>query len=510
MLALLCPTVLFASPKAHASYTFIRQWGSEGSGDGEFSWPDGIAVDAAGNVYVADSANDRIQKFTGAGRFLTKWGSRAIGDGHLYTPLSVAVDAAGNVYAVDEWNFIQKFTAQGVFLDRWLPADGHLYHPGWVTVDATGNVYLADSAYDRVQKFTGEGSLLTSWGSPGSGDGEFAGPHGVAVDTAGHVHVMDTSNFRVEKFTGEGVFLAKWGSPGYGDGQFSIARGLAVDAAGNVYVADRFNHRVQKFTGEGVFLTAWGSEGSGEGEFRQPAGVAVDAAGDVYVTDGENHRVQKFRQLVPELAWTGQPGFVADGVKPNRGTARSTRFLFRVLYRDNRGNLPHFVTLHLRRNRRYFGEFAMVEGRGDYRLGCIYRRSRKLPPGSYEHRFEAQDRHGMALGVPTNWTRGPMVEPGGALALTSVAALPTDLGAQLTFVLSSPARVQARILNIAGRQIRTLCDTKDCKAGTNTLLWNARNDRGLPVANGTYLVQLTANAPDGAQTRALTQVRISR
>ena len=143
-----------------------------------FSFPCGVAVDGSGNVYVADTHNHRIQKFTSSGVFLAKWGSEGSGNGQFSYPSGVAVDGSGNVY-------------------------------------------VADTINDRIQKFSSEGVFLAKWGSSGSGDGQFSGPQGVAVDGSGNVYVADTGNNRIQKFSPDGVFLAKWGSSGSGDGQFS-------------------------------------------------------------------------------------------------------------------------------------------------------------------------------------------------------------------------------------------------------------------------------------------------
>ena len=97
-----------------------------------------------------------------------------------------------------------------------------------------------------------------------------------------------------------------------------------------------------------------------------------------------------------------------------------------------------------------------------------------------------------------------------ALALSGTAAAPTAAGAQVTFSLSSAASVSARVLNLAGRPVSVLCTDRECEAGANLLLWSARSDQGLPVPSGTYLIEVAARTEDGAQSRALTQVRISR
>lgn len=134
------------TPPAHP---FLARWGSNGSGDGQFYFHNGVAVDASGNVYVADGFNHRIQKFSAAGVFATKWGSNGAGNGQFNDPEGLAVDATGNVYVADAQNHrIQKFTSTGVFVTAWGSrgtADGQLDWPVGIAVDASGNVYVADS-----------------------------------------------------------------------------------------------------------------------------------------------------------------------------------------------------------------------------------------------------------------------------------------------------------------------------------------------------------------------------
>ncbi len=277
---------------------FVMKWGSQGSGDGQFNSPFGVATDGAGNVYVTDVAFNRIQKFTGGGAFLTKWGSGGGGDGQFNSPSGVATGAGGIVYVVEmNGNRIQKFTSGGAFIAKWGligSGDGEFHSPNGVATDAAGNVYVADAGNNRIQKFTSGGTFLAKWGSFGSGDGQFNNPLGVATDAAGNVYVADFANNRIQKFTSGGAFIAKWGSSGSGDGQFSFPYALTTDAAGNLYVTDRDNSRVQKFTGGGTFLTKWGSFGSGDGQFNNPLGVATGAAGSVYVVDLLNIRIQVF------------------------------------------------------------------------------------------------------------------------------------------------------------------------------------------------------------------------
>ncbi|MBM2825566.1 MAG: hypothetical protein HW402_1230 [Dehalococcoidales bacterium] len=298
-----------------------------------------MAVDALGDVYVADTYNHRIQKFSGSGAFIAKWGSSGSGNSQFNEPAGVAVDAQGNVYVADQVNNrIQKFTSSGAFITKWGSygsGDGQFKWLADVAVDSSGNIYVADYDNNRIQKFTSSGAFITKWGSYGSGNSQFYRPVGVAVDALGDVYVADTYNHRIQKFTSSGAFIAKWGSYGSGDGQFNVPHYLTLDAQGNVYVAEHSNNRVQKFTSSGTFITKWGSLGSGDGQFNQPVGVAVDAFGNVFVTDRNNRRVQVFGvPAVPPTVTTDNATNITsnsarlNGTLTSKGTAVSANVSF--------------------------------------------------------------------------------------------------------------------------------------------------------------------------------------
>jgi PKD repeat protein/sugar lactone lactonase YvrE len=287
-------------------YDFIAKYGLYGTGDGEFNLPSGIAVDAAGNLYVNDAGNNCIQQFTSTGTFIAKWGSNGTGDGQFDIPWGVAVHPKlGDIYITDQINNrVQVFDSSGNFIREWggygrpyfwTDANGKFYAPRGITIDSSGYVYVVDSWNDRVQKFTSDGTFITKWGSRGTGNGGFNNPLGIVVDAAGNVYVADDQNHRIQQFTSTGTFITKWGVLGTGNEQFNRPFGIGIDSDGFIYVSEWGNHRIQKFDSDGIFITTWGSYGTGDGQFDCPTGVVVDAMGYVYITDFNNHRIQKFR-----------------------------------------------------------------------------------------------------------------------------------------------------------------------------------------------------------------------
>jgi DNA-binding beta-propeller fold protein YncE len=327
--------MLIAAGQADGAFSPLAMWGTGGPAPGQFNIPDGVAVDSAGTMYVADRLNNRIQTFTSSGRFLDAWGGPpGAADRQFNAPYGVAVDGLGHVYVADtQNNRIQKLSSTGRFLAKWghnggdgTPGtgNGEFTDPRGVAVDDAGNVYVADHGNNRLQKFSPTGRFLARWGAnggdgtAGSGDGEFRIPRGIAVDHAGHVYVADKGNHRIQELSPTGRFMRRWGAhggdgtPGVGDGEFNLPYNIALDGAGNLYVTDVLNHRVQKFSPTGRFLAKYGhnggdgSPGAGPGEFDEPYGIAADCRFNMYVSEEGNFRIQKL----------GLPGLPAPRCPP--------------------------------------------------------------------------------------------------------------------------------------------------------------------------------------------------
>ncbi|MEL7563582.1 MAG: 6-bladed beta-propeller [Dehalobacterium sp.] len=271
---------------------FQKAWGGWGNSAGKLYYPNGVAVDFNGNVYVADSNNNRIQKFSAQGDFMITWGVRGNGEGQFYLPMAVDIDSDGYVYVTDSYNHrIQKFDSEGNFIISWGnygSGSGQLKYPSGIAVDNKNNIFVSDRDNHRVQKFDANGNFLAQWGSNGLEDGQFQSPLGLDVDTKGNVYVVDTNNHRIQKFDSTGKYLTKWGSQGIGVGQFSGLKDIALDSRDNVYAADGGNNRVQVFDAEGKYLTMW------EHQFNDPAGIVCGSRNKVFIADTRNHQIQEF------------------------------------------------------------------------------------------------------------------------------------------------------------------------------------------------------------------------
>ena len=271
-------------------------------GDGGFGGvedPADVAVTADGSFkFVADSGNDRVVVLSvGISGFLA-FGQQGSGDGDFDQPSGIAVDSDGSVYVSEVGNDrIQRFSiaddGEDAFFEDSFPAFGELSDPRGMTVDDEDRVYVADTGHHRVRLYTGDGFAIGTIGSEGDGDGEFEEPFDVAVCALdGRVYVVDREREDVQVFApfDDGAdFLFAFGRPGSARGRFDEPSGIAVDHQCNVYVADTGNGRTQMFDAEGRLMQAFGNQQNA------PVGVAVTTISpEIYATDAGADSVQQF------------------------------------------------------------------------------------------------------------------------------------------------------------------------------------------------------------------------
>lgn len=322
--------------KKTATITTLAGSGTKGYSDGagstaKFSAPSGVATDASGNIYVTDFENFTIRKITASGEVSSLAGQPVAGYinevGNLarfYGPNGVAIDADGNLFVCDEGNHcIRRITPEGkvtTYAGSGIPGliDGEatqarFHSPSGITMDKAGNLYVADQGNNSIRKITPHRFVITLAGNgeasyaDGTGSAaRFYRPTGVATDTNGNIYVADLFNHRVRKVTADGVVttVAGSGSMGFTNGAGSTAKfrypaGLALDAQGTIYVADSENHCIRKIDASQQVTTLTGSsEGFADGAlsaalFSFPREIEIDSRGNMYIADAGNNRIRK-------------------------------------------------------------------------------------------------------------------------------------------------------------------------------------------------------------------------
>ncbi len=285
-------------------------FGVAGTAPGQFQNPRDLALAPDGTLYVADTFNNRIQHLAADGSVLQVWGTFADiakGDapgGTFYEPWGIAVAPDGSVFVADTWNSrIQKFTADGKFVNMWgflgqADTPFALWGPRDIAIDSKGNLFVADTGNKRVVEYDGSGNYITQFGTAGLEPGQFDEPVGVAVDNAGLVYVADTWNQRIQVMTpntsGGYTPLNNWQIYGWYGQSLDNKPYLAVDDKGNLYTTDPEGYRILHFTTTGTFINFFGDFGAGNNLFNLPTGIITDGKSGVWIADTGNNRIMHF------------------------------------------------------------------------------------------------------------------------------------------------------------------------------------------------------------------------
>ena len=402
-----------------------------------FNSPSGIAVDSAGNVFIADTGNSVVRKVTPEGIISVAAGNgtRGLGgDGGLATnaslraPAGLVFDSAGSLY-ISDWTAsqIRKVTPDGIIHTL---LTGRVSDPSGLAMDGSGNLYILDTMNNLVYRLAPDGTLVTVAGSGGSGsfsgDGgpataaKLNSPYGIAIDGAGNLFIADGGNQVIREVGGDGVIHTIAGTPsslGFsGDGgpataaQFIVPGDVCFDSAGNLYVADAGNSRIRKISASGTITTIIGGGQlfSGDGgpatavQLNSPLGSPVVIGGNLYVSDSQSNRIRRIAPdgTITTVAGTGTPGNTGD-----RGPATNAQLnLPYGLAADAAGNLyvADANNVAVRKiatdgtitslTGGYLALGLATDSTGDIYLSCPYRnRVFRLTPGKSISAFAGQD-----------------------------------------------------------------------------------------------------------------------
>ncbi|MHB0924568.1 MAG: glycosyltransferase family 39 protein [Bellilinea sp.] len=291
--------------------TSDRVVGQSGTQPGQFQAPRGIDFGADGSMVVADSRNNRIQQFDSDGRLIRSWGSfadAAVGDapgGTFYEPWGIAVGPDGSVFVTDTWNHrIQKFSPEGEFISMWgYFGQGETPDAFWgprdIAFDSRGLMYISDTGNKRIVVFDEDGTFISQFGVPGFDPGQFDEQVGIAINSKDEIFITDTWNQRVQVFTFDvttlqGVFVRYWDVSAWYGSSLENKPYIAIDRQDHVFITDPEGFRVLEFTSDGEFVRGWGDYSPSSDGFGLPSGIEVDAEGHVWVSDAANNLLLRF------------------------------------------------------------------------------------------------------------------------------------------------------------------------------------------------------------------------
>jgi RHS repeat-associated protein len=331
---------LICKSECGAGLTYASAFGESGTAAGQFNHPADVAIDANGNLWVVDQANNRIEQFAEGGGSPKAFGSLGSTAGKLNSPSGIAIDSSGNIWVTDTGNTrVVEFSEKGAFLATFGTnvnktkvesggtqaeknlctaasgnvcqagtagsLEGQMKEPIGIAASSGGNLFVVEKGNGRVEKFSPSGAILANFGTPGTKEGQLKEPTSVALAPDGSLWVADAGNNRIEQWTSTFSFVRAVGKEGSGNGEFKHPDGVETDSSGNVFVTDQGNQRVQKLSSTGTFLARFGESEPGPGQFNfsDPVGIAVNGKGNVWVTDSGDNQIQKW---VPSAAFDSQ------------------------------------------------------------------------------------------------------------------------------------------------------------------------------------------------------------
>lgn len=282
--------------KPSSTPRLLKVFGKQGQAQGEFNYPSGIAIDSKGNIYVADTDNNRIQVFNPEGEFIRQWGEAGDGNGQFSSLWTIAIDGNDNIIVSDTNNHrVQVFDLEGKFLHK-IESEGvnaqfRFSCPDGIVWDKQLNIlFIVDSGNHSIKVFDHEGNFLRKWGEFGHDDSQFNDPRGITFDKQGNLHIVEWNNNRIQVFNKEGHFIRKWGEE---EAQFQYPYGIAIDKLGNIFVSDFGNNRIQIFDQNEQFVCQWNHGGNEELQFNMPTSITVVSDQRILiVVDKGNHRIQ--------------------------------------------------------------------------------------------------------------------------------------------------------------------------------------------------------------------------
>jgi outer membrane protein assembly factor BamB len=485
----------------------VITFSARGRDPGEHRRPWDVAVDNEDYVWVVDTQNKRVQKYTAEGRLLLEAGEQQTGKKEglsFLAPVAAAVDSSNRLLVLDRLTGkIIRLDANGNTLDvlggsgkgpgEFLGSEG-------MTVDSNGRIYIAETLSNRIQVVDAEGKSLLVFGALGSGQGQFDHPGGVGVDPhTGNIIVVDTGNNRVQTFNSSGEYLVGFGAQGAGAGDFDRPHDVVAGLGHNMFVSETNNNRASWFTLFGLenrWVTALPPLGYTLPFLNQPHGVAMDRQESMlYIADTGNNRVV--------------------GVPIKRGVPDTVMPRAVILSPAAAGTVTGFVDVRGIAADAHFAGYKLEYGNGtnpaiwsliavsstpvwDGALGAWD--TRNLVPGSYSLRLTVTDKSNNTSSaiVEVQVNNQPSALIVSASAQPSVF-IPDQSGVVFTYCLSAPAAVRALIVGNDSNHPLWTSETivpggYGGMAGSNIMAWDGRDEHGQWVLPGRYTMLIIASA----------------